>query len=80
MLHRSDNFFAEQTLLMASNEFLGYMNEKDIIDTLLKKNSASFHKNLIGLMAADLAGTTFLLQIILCLFWKNYIRSMDWKE
>lgn len=36
MMHRSDNFFAEQTLLMASNEFLGIMNEKAIIDTLLK--------------------------------------------
>ncbi len=36
MMHRSDNFFAEQTLLMASNEFLGYMNDEAIIDTLLK--------------------------------------------
>jgi len=35
MMHRSDNFFAEQTLLMSSNEKLGYMNEKDLIDTLL---------------------------------------------
>ena len=38
MMHRSDNFFAEQTLLMASNERLGYMNDKDIIDTLLKSD------------------------------------------
>lgn len=35
MMHRSDNFFAEQTLLMASNEKLGYMKDADIIDTLL---------------------------------------------
>jgi len=36
MMHYSDNFFAEQTLLMVSNEKLGYMNDGDIIDTLLK--------------------------------------------
>ena len=36
MMHRSDNFFAEQTLLMVSNELLGVMNEEKIIDTLLK--------------------------------------------
>jgi serine-type D-Ala-D-Ala carboxypeptidase/endopeptidase (penicillin-binding protein 4) len=36
MMHRSDNFYAEQTLLMASNEFLGYMSERDMIDTMMK--------------------------------------------
>ncbi len=35
MMHRSDNFFAEQTLLMASNEFLGYMNDRKMVDTIL---------------------------------------------
>ena len=36
MMHNSDNFFAEQTLLMVSNERLGYMSDEDMIDTLLK--------------------------------------------
>ena len=36
MMHRSDNFFAEQTLLMVSNEKLAFMNDAKIIDTLLK--------------------------------------------
>jgi len=36
MMHRSDNFFAEQTLLMVSNEVLGVMNDAKIIDTILK--------------------------------------------
>ena len=38
MMHNSDNFFAEQTLLMASNERLGYMSDTDMIDTLLKND------------------------------------------
>jgi D-alanyl-D-alanine carboxypeptidase/D-alanyl-D-alanine-endopeptidase (penicillin-binding protein 4) len=35
MMYNSDNFFAEQTLLMAGNELLGKMNDARIIDTLL---------------------------------------------
>lgn len=38
MMHRSDNFFAEQTLLMVSNEKLGFMSDGKIIDTLLKSD------------------------------------------
>ncbi len=36
MMHRSDNFFAEQSLLMVSNKMLGVMNDSKIIDSLLK--------------------------------------------
>ncbi len=36
MMHRSDNFFAEQSLLMVSNKMLGVMSDEKIIDTLLK--------------------------------------------
>ncbi len=35
MMHRSDNFFAEQALLMLSNEVLGVMNDEKIIDSIL---------------------------------------------
>lgn len=35
MMYESDNFFAEQTLLMASNAKLGYMSDEAMIDTLL---------------------------------------------
>jgi D-alanyl-D-alanine carboxypeptidase/D-alanyl-D-alanine-endopeptidase (penicillin-binding protein 4) len=41
MMHISDNFFAEQTLLMAAQEKLGQMNEYAIIDTLLKTHLAN---------------------------------------
>ncbi len=40
LMHRSDNFFAEQALLMVSNEFLGVMNDAKIIDTILKTDFA----------------------------------------
>jgi D-alanyl-D-alanine carboxypeptidase/D-alanyl-D-alanine-endopeptidase (penicillin-binding protein 4) len=40
MMHRSDNFFAEQSLLMVSNEVLGYMSDSKIIDTILKTDFA----------------------------------------
>ena len=36
MMHRSDNFFAEQALLMASVQLLRYMDVGKLIDTLLK--------------------------------------------
>ncbi len=40
MMHRSDNFFAEQTLLMVANEKIGVMDDEKIIDTLLKAEFA----------------------------------------
>ena len=42
MMHRSDNFFAEQTLLMVSQQLLGVMSDAKVIDTLLKSDYASF--------------------------------------
>lgn len=38
MMHRRDNFYAEQSLLMVSNEMLGVMNDEKIIDTLLNSD------------------------------------------
>lgn len=40
MMHRSDNFYAEQTLLMVSEKLLGLMSDRRIIDTLLKTDYA----------------------------------------
>ncbi|WP_165958189.1 D-alanyl-D-alanine carboxypeptidase/D-alanyl-D-alanine-endopeptidase [Segetibacter sp. 3557_3] len=40
MMHRSDNFFAEQTLLMVSQNRLGRMDDRKVIDTLLKTDYA----------------------------------------
>ena len=36
LMHRSDNFFAEQSLLMVSQRLLGKMDDDAVIDTLLK--------------------------------------------
>ncbi len=33
MMHRSDNFFAEQSLVMVSNNLLGIMDDASVIDT-----------------------------------------------
>jgi D-alanyl-D-alanine carboxypeptidase/D-alanyl-D-alanine-endopeptidase (penicillin-binding protein 4) len=35
-MYRSDNFFAEQSLLMVSQQLLGYMSDSRVIDSLLK--------------------------------------------
>ena len=40
MMHRSDNFFAEQTIMMTSYQFLGEMNDVKMIDTMLKTTFA----------------------------------------
>ncbi len=42
LMHRSDNFFAEQTLLMVSDKLLGYMDEQKLIDSLLKTDLSGF--------------------------------------
>jgi len=42
MMHRSDNFFAEQVFLMASEQALGTMNEDAFIDTILKSDFKYF--------------------------------------
>lgn len=45
MMHRSDNFFAEQTLLMVSEALLGVLDMDKVIDTLLKTDYAGLpHK------------------------------------
>lgn len=40
MMHNSDNFLAEQLLLMVSDKLCGTMNDKKIIDSLLKTDYA----------------------------------------
>lgn len=40
MMHRSDNFFAEQVLLMAANEKLGMMDDDSIINYMLQTDLA----------------------------------------
>jgi len=42
MMNRSDNFFAEQVLLMTSQQLLGTINDAAIIDTILKTDFSSF--------------------------------------
>jgi D-alanyl-D-alanine carboxypeptidase/D-alanyl-D-alanine-endopeptidase (penicillin-binding protein 4) len=42
MMHRSDNFFAEQVFLMASEQVLGTINEDALIDTILKSDFSFF--------------------------------------
>ena len=42
MMHNSDNFFAEQLLLMASNKHLGEMNDVKMFDTLLVTDFKDF--------------------------------------
>lgn len=45
MMYRSDNFFAEQSLMMVSNRMFGVMNDSRIIDTILKTDFADLpHK------------------------------------
>ncbi len=38
MMHRSDNFFAEQLLLMVANQKIGSMDDEKMIDSLLKSD------------------------------------------
>lgn len=42
MMHRSDNFFAEQVFLMASEQVLGTINEDALVDTILKSDFSFF--------------------------------------
>lgn len=40
LMHRSDNFFAEQSLLMVSQRLFGYLNDKKAIDSILRTDFA----------------------------------------
>jgi D-alanyl-D-alanine carboxypeptidase/D-alanyl-D-alanine-endopeptidase (penicillin-binding protein 4) len=40
LMHRSDNFFAEQSLLMVSQQLFGYLNDKKAIDSILRTDFA----------------------------------------
>ena len=40
-MHRSDNFYAEQSLLLVSNQLFGSLDEKKLIDTILKSDFKS---------------------------------------
>jgi D-alanyl-D-alanine carboxypeptidase/D-alanyl-D-alanine-endopeptidase (penicillin-binding protein 4) len=42
MMNRSDNFFAEQVLLMTSQQILGRIDDAAVIDTILKTDFANF--------------------------------------
>lgn len=42
LMYRSDNFYAEQTLQMVSEQLLGLMEEQKLIDTLLKSELKGF--------------------------------------
>ena len=42
MMHRSDNFFAEQVFLMASEQVLGTINDDALVDTILKSEFSFF--------------------------------------
>lgn len=42
MMHRSDNFFAEQVFLMASEQVLGTINDEALVDTILKSEFSFF--------------------------------------
>jgi len=44
-MHRSDNFFAEQSLLMVSAKLLNEMNDEKIIDSLLKTDYQDLPQN-----------------------------------
>jgi D-alanyl-D-alanine carboxypeptidase/D-alanyl-D-alanine-endopeptidase (penicillin-binding protein 4) len=40
LMHRSDNFYAEQSLLMVSQQLFGYLNDKKAIDSILRTDFA----------------------------------------